>query len=161
MAGRLRRTVGVLVAVLAVELIGGAVALWLVADKPLVAGILAGVLLSDTGLFLGLALVHHERAARYEELSSDWGRGRAAWRTHLVADARASFVAWMSSVLLVGLGILMLALGIVRSFPLQIVIGGFCLGVGGVGLLLHPRRRRRARRELAAFEDLFPSERAA
>ncbi len=153
---RMRRAAVRIGAAAGLELVAGIGALVLLGVDRVVVGILAGLLLSDVGLLVGVALVARSRAERYEEVSSDWARGRDAWWTHLVAEARASLFASVSAGLGVCLGVLMLGLGLARTAPMYLAVGCLCLAVGGLGLAVHPRRRRRARRELAAFDELFP-----
>lgn len=149
----------VLVAVLAVvQIVAALVVLFVLDWEPLVTGMVAGILLSDAMLMGALALVGRGKSDRYEEIAGSWSTCRSAWQSHLAADARASRVAGITSLLLLILGAITLPMGFERGVPLHIASGVVLLAVGGFGAVVHFQRRRRARRELDAFGELYPED---
>ncbi|HEX6886158.1 MAG TPA: hypothetical protein VF530_22480 [Planctomycetota bacterium] len=155
-AGKMRRASRAILAVVAGQVVLGAIAIYLLTDRAIL--VAAGVvfLLADSVLLVGMALRSRSQAHRYEEVAESWDRGRSLWRGHLAADARASLIAAVVSGLLFALGAAMLGTGAGTDRLLPVAVGSLLTAVGLLGLLVHPRRRIRARRELRVFDDLYP-----
>jgi len=155
-ARRMRRTSKVILAVAVLQVVAGVIAIALLTDRAILVAVGAVFLVADSALLVGVALYSRSQAHRYEEVAESWDRGRSMWRGHLAADARASLVAAVSSGMVFTCGAVMLGAGVGTGRLFSVVLGSLVAGVGLLGLLVHPRQSIRARRELRAFDDLYP-----
>jgi hypothetical protein len=153
-----RRAAWILGSLCGVQIAAGALvlAIWS-GGEPLLAGVVGGLLIGDSGALLAVALLARERRHRLEDATRDWAKLLPEWRHDLLMNRRAAGWAIAASSVLVANGTLILGLELARGpgAP-RLALAVALLVVGIVGLIVHPLRGRRAGRELSRLEGLAP-----
>lgn len=125
---------------------------------PLVAVLVGGTLLIDSGFALGIHLVARAARERLRDATAAWSNLRAAWREQLTQRMRAARSGGWSALGLVVVGTLQLGLGLARGDGFYLAIGLPLLSIGVIGLVTSRIHGERARSEQAALAALFPNE---
>jgi len=123
---------------------------------PLVAVLVGGTLLIDSGFAIGIHVVARTARERLRDVTALWCNLRAAWHDQLTQRMRAARTASWSALGLVAVGGLQFALGLARGDGFHLALGLPLLTVGLIGVVAGRVNGRRARRERAALAALFP-----
>jgi len=142
-----------------VQIVGGVAVLAVFGrTDPLVAGLVGGVLLGDSGLVLAVGLWTRARREALREATGDWQSLRRLWASHLEGHLRSrralAFPAWVC----LGFGTLELGHHLLTGHALSLALGLCMFPLGIVLLVAGARQTRRSKAELASLDALFPAD---